>query len=69
MNALEFLDAALRLSNSTREADLRSAVSRANTVPTASDASVTVTPTQLVMILGGLDPTKTRERHRYKSSA
>ena len=34
--------------------------------PTASDASVTVTPTQLAMILGGLDPAKTRERRRYK---
>ena len=37
--------------------------------PTASDASVTVTPTQLAMILGGLDPTKARERQRYKTPA
>ena len=37
--------------------------------PTATDASVTVTPTQLAMILGGLDPAKTRERQRYKTSA
>jgi len=36
--------------------------------PTASDASVLVTPTQLAMILGGIDPAKTRERRRYKSS-
>jgi transposase len=35
--------------------------------PTAKDASVLVTPTQLVMILGGLDPTKARERRRYKT--
>ena len=37
--------------------------------PTASDAGVTVTPTQLAMILGGLDPAKARERRRYKTSA
>ena len=37
--------------------------------PTASDASVTVTSTQLAMILGGLDPTKARERQRYKTPA
>jgi len=37
--------------------------------PTATDAGVTVTPTQLAMILGGLDPTKTRERRRYKTPA
>jgi transposase len=35
--------------------------------PTASDASVVVTPTQLAMILGGLDPAKTRQRTRYKT--
>ena len=35
--------------------------------PTASDASVAVTPTQLAMILGGLDPAKARERRRYKT--
>ncbi|MBY0459846.1 MAG: IS66 family insertion sequence element accessory protein TnpB [Gemmataceae bacterium] len=35
--------------------------------PMASDASVAVTPTQLAMILGGLDPAKARERHRYKT--
>ena len=35
--------------------------------PTAKDASVPVTPTQLAMILGGLDPTKARERPRYKN--
>lgn len=34
--------------------------------PKASEASVTVTPTQLAMILGGLDPAKTRGRRRYK---
>jgi transposase len=34
--------------------------------PAATDASVPVTPTQLAMILGGLDPAKTRERRRYK---
>ena len=35
--------------------------------PAATDASVAVTPTQLAMILGGVDPTKTRERRRYKT--
>jgi transposase len=35
--------------------------------PTATDAGVTVTPTQLAMILGGLDPAKARERRRYKT--
>ena len=34
--------------------------------PTATDARVTVTPTQLAMILGGFDPAKARERRRYK---
>ena len=37
--------------------------------PAAGDASVTVTPTQLAMILGGLDPAKARERRRYKTPA
>ena len=37
--------------------------------PTADDAGVTVTPTQLAMILGGLDPAKTRERRRYRTPA
>ena len=37
--------------------------------PTANDASVPVTPTQLAMILGGLDPAKVRERRRYKTPA
>ena len=37
--------------------------------PTAIDASVSVTPTQLAMILGGLDPAKARERRRYKTPA
>ena len=37
-------------------------------VPAASDASVVVTPTQLAMILGGLDPAKARQRTRYKTS-
>jgi predicted DsbA family dithiol-disulfide isomerase len=36
---------------------------------TATDASVLVTPTQLAMILGGLDPAKARERRRYKTPA
>lgn len=36
-------------------------------VPTASDARVLVTPTQLAMILTGLDPAKARERRRYKT--
>jgi len=37
--------------------------------PAATDASASVTPTQLAMILGGLDPAKTRERRRYKTPA
>jgi transposase len=37
--------------------------------PTASDASVAVTPTQFAMILGGLDPAKARERRRYQTPA
>ena len=37
--------------------------------PSAGDASVTVTPTQLAMILGGLDPANARKRRRYKSPA
>ena len=37
--------------------------------PSANDASVLVTPTQLAMILGGLDPAKARERRRYKTPA
>ncbi len=37
--------------------------------PIAKDTSVSVTPTQLAMILSGLDPAKTRERQRYKTSA
>ena len=37
--------------------------------PTGSDNSVPVTPTQLVMILGGLDPAKARQRRRYKNPA
>lgn len=37
--------------------------------PTASDASVSVTPTQLAMILGGLDPAQARQRRRYTSPA
>ena len=36
--------------------------------PTASDASVLVTPTQLAMILGGLDPAKARERPPLQNS-
>jgi transposase len=36
--------------------------------PAATDASVSVTPTQLAMILGGLDPAKARERRRYKTT-
>jgi transposase len=35
--------------------------------PSASDASVVVTPRQLAMILGGLDPAKARERPRYRN--
>jgi len=37
--------------------------------PSASNTSVLVTPTQLAMILGGLDPAKARERRRYKIPA
>ena len=37
--------------------------------PTGSETSVAVTPTQLAMILGGLDPAKARERRRYKTPA
>ena len=37
--------------------------------PTANEASIPVTPSQLAMILGGLDPTKARERQRYKTPA
>ena len=33
--------------------------------PTAGDASVLVTPTQLAMILGGLDPLKVKARPRF----
>jgi transposase len=35
--------------------------------PMATDASVLVTPTQLAMILGGLDLAKARQRRRYKT--
>jgi len=35
--------------------------------PATSDANVPVTPTQLAMILGGLDPAKSRQRTRYKT--
>ena len=35
--------------------------------PSAEDASVLVTPTQLAMIVGGLEPVKTRQRHRFKN--
>ena len=37
--------------------------------PAATDASVVVTPAQLAMILGGLDPAEARERRRYKTPA
>jgi transposase len=37
--------------------------------PTAGDPSVLATPTQLAMILGGLDPAKARERRRYQVPA
>jgi transposase len=37
--------------------------------PSATHASVVVTPTQLAMILGGLDPVKARERRRFKTPA
>jgi hypothetical protein len=35
--------------------------------PTAQDAGVPVTPTQLAMILGGLDPAAARQLRRYKT--
>src|SRR4051794_3662740 len=35
--------------------------------PGAEDVSVVVTPTQLAMILGGLDPAKARQRLRFKN--
>ena len=35
--------------------------------PAASDAGVHVTPTQLAMILGGLDPAKAHHRRRYQT--
>lgn len=34
--------------------------------PTAGEASVRVTPTQLAMILGGLDPAKATARKRFE---
>jgi transposase len=37
--------------------------------PSSADASVLATPTQLAMILGGLDPAKARERRRYRIPA
>src|SRR6476619_6431583 len=37
--------------------------------PNADNTSVLVTPAQLAMILGGLDPAKARERRRYKTPA
>ena len=37
--------------------------------PTTKDAAVLVTPTQLAMILGGLDPAKAHQRRRYKIPA
>lgn len=37
--------------------------------PAAADASVTVTPTQLAVILGGLDPAKAGERRRHNTPA
>jgi transposase len=37
--------------------------------PSSEDASVLATPTQLAMILGGLDPAKARERRRYRIPA
>ena len=36
--------------------------------PTATDASVTVTPTQLAMILGGVELDRTRTRPRFQKS-
>jgi transposase len=35
--------------------------------PAAKDTCVPVTPTQLAMILGGLDPAKAHQRHRFKN--
>ena len=37
--------------------------------PNATDAGAVVTPTQLAMILGGLDPANARQRRRYKMPA
>lgn len=37
--------------------------------PTAAGAEVTVTSTQLAMILGGVDPVGTRTRRRFQKSA
>ena len=37
--------------------------------PTAGGAEVTVTATQLAMILGGVDPAGTRPRRRFRKSA
>jgi transposase len=37
--------------------------------PTAAGAEVTVTATQLAMILGGVDPAGTRPRRRFRKSA
>lgn len=37
--------------------------------PNAKDASVLVTPTQLAMILGGLDPAKAQQRRRFRTPA
>lgn len=36
--------------------------------PTAADTGVVVTPTQLAMILGGLDPAKAKPRKRFEFS-
>ena len=36
--------------------------------PTATATGVVVTPTQLAMILGGLDPAKTKPRKRFELS-
>ena len=33
--------------------------------PTASSSELTITPTQLAMILGGVEQTRTRSRRRY----
>ncbi len=35
--------------------------------PTAAGADLAVTPAQLAMILGGLDPVKARQRHRFNN--